>query len=310
GDGSESESGLDTSSRTVTRESATLNGNTCGTFSADAGTYTSPDTSVAGGHCYRYTFTIADRVGNVSSGVSAVAKVDTVAPTTAVTAPTELTGAGNQYYDAATKTQFFRSTGSGLFRLNATASDAETSVAQIAFPDVSGTSGWSGSTGGADTSAPYASPTTYTWSSGAAEPGAQTVTATDPAGNDGPGTITLKDGPTPPRRPASGQTITLTGAGAPYYSGGSVTFTLADGTDSGSGLDTSSRTVTRETGTLANGTCSNFTADAGTFTSPDAAVSNGHCYRYTFVESDNVGNQSAGTQVTAKVDSGAPSSTL
>src|SRR5207249_4968743 len=89
-DGSDSESGLDTSSRAVTRESATLNGDSCGTFSPDAGTYTSPDTSVAGGHCYRYAFTIADRVGNVSTGVSAVAKVDTVAPTATVTPSTEL----------------------------------------------------------------------------------------------------------------------------------------------------------------------------------------------------------------------------
>ena len=47
----------------------------------DGGTYTSPDTSVTGGHCYRYSFTIADRVGNVSSPVTAAAKVDTAAPT-------------------------------------------------------------------------------------------------------------------------------------------------------------------------------------------------------------------------------------
>src|SRR5207249_7664743 len=76
------------------------------------------------------------------------------------------------------------------------------------------------------------------------------------------------------------------------------------------GLDASSRTVTRETGTLSNGSCAGFSADAGTVTSPDTAVSNGHCYRYTFVESDNVGNQSTGAQVTAKVDTAGPSSTL
>src|SRR5207244_1898663 len=154
----------------------------------------------------------------------------------------------------------------------------------------------------------YSSPASYAWTSGAGEPGAQTLTATDKAGNNGTDSITLKDDTTAP----SGQTIALTGASAPYYSTASVTFSLTDGTDSsgGSGLDTSSRTVTRETGTLANGNCSSFTADAGTFTSPDTAVSNGHCYRYTFVESDNVGNQSAGAQVTAKVDTGAPSSTL
>src|SRR5205823_3943026 len=97
----------------------------------------------------------------------------------------------------------------------------------------------------------------------------------------------------------TGQSITLTGASAPYFSSTSVTFTLADGTDSGSGLDVSTRTVTRETGTLANGTCSSFTADGGTFTSPDTAVTSGHCYRYTFTVADNVGNVSAGVQAVA-----------
>src|SRR5204862_191245 len=83
----------------------------------------------------------------------------------------------------------------------------------------------------------YSSPATYAWSAGAGAPGAQTVTATDEAGNDGTDSVTLKDDTTAP----SGQTITLTGPGAPYYSTASVTFSLADGTDDsgGAGLDTS-----------------------------------------------------------------------
>src|SRR5207247_360135 len=100
-DGSDgSGSGLDTSSRTVTRETGTLSGDSCSGFSADAGSFTSPDTAVTGGHCYRYSFTIGDNVGNISSAVTATAKVDTNAPSISVSAPTELTGAGNQYYDA------------------------------------------------------------------------------------------------------------------------------------------------------------------------------------------------------------------
>src|SRR5207253_2356222 len=132
-DGADSASGLDTSTRTVTRESASLSGDSCGTFTADAGTFSSPDTAVSGGHCYRYTFRITDNVDNVSAAVTATAKVDTAVPTTAVTAPTELAGAGNQYYDSGTKTQFFRSTGSGSFTLGATASDTHTAVAGVAF---------------------------------------------------------------------------------------------------------------------------------------------------------------------------------
>src|SRR5205807_1227123 len=121
GDGNDGAgSGVDTSTRTVTRATAPLSNDSCGSFVVDAGTFTSPDATVTGGNCYRYTFTIKDNVGNVSTGVTATAKVDTVNPTVSVTAPTELTGPGNQYYDAPSKTQFFRPAGSGSFTLNAT----------------------------------------------------------------------------------------------------------------------------------------------------------------------------------------------
>src|SRR5207253_3562276 len=101
------------------------------------------------------------------------------------------------------------------------------------------------------------------------------------------------------------------GAGAPYYTSNSVTFTLGDGSDgSGSGLDTSTRTVTRETGTFSGGSCSGFTADAGTFTTPDTSVSNGHCYRYTFTIADNVGNVSSAVTATAKMDTQAPANSI
>jgi hypothetical protein len=36
----------------------------CGSFAAYSGSYTSPDTSVSGGNCYRYTFTINDLFGD------------------------------------------------------------------------------------------------------------------------------------------------------------------------------------------------------------------------------------------------------
>ena len=100
----------------------------------------------------------------------------------------------------------------------------------------------------------------------------------------------------------SGQSITLTGANAPYYGSASVSWTLGDGSDTGSGLDTTTRTVTRETGTLSGDSCTSYAADAGSFSSPDATVSTGHCYRYTFTIKDKVGNVSSGVQAVAKVD--------
>jgi hypothetical protein len=292
GDGSDGGSGLDLTSSSVTRETGTLAGNSCSGFTADAGTFSSPDTSVTGGHCYRYTFTIADNVGNVSTPVTATAKVDTQAPSVAVDAPTPLSGAGAQSYDATSKTLFFRSTATGSFRLNSTSSDAHTGVTGVAYPDLSGVSGWS--TSGTDSS----------WNSGASSPGSRNITATDSAGNTASDAVTISDDIAAP----TGQALTLTGAHAPYSNSASVTFSLTDGTDgSGSGVDTSTRTVTRETGDLAGGVCSNFSADGGTFTSPDTSVSGGHCYRYTFTIADRVGNVSSPVTATAKVDTDAPS---
>ena len=132
-----------------------------------------PDATVASGTCYRYRYSIADNVGNRSATVTASvdAKVDTSAPAAAVLAPSELTGTGAQYYDGATKTHYFRPGGAGSFTLNASASDAQSDIASVAFPDVSAVSGWTGSTGGSDTTSPYASPVTYAWTAGASAPG-------------------------------------------------------------------------------------------------------------------------------------------
>src|SRR5205814_86782 len=68
--------------------------------------------------------------------------------------------------------------------------------------------------------------------------------------------------------------------------------------------------VSRETGDLVAGNCSNFSPDAGSFSSPDTAVSTGHCYRYSFTIADNVGNVSSAVSATAKVDMDAPNTTI
>src|SRR5262249_23760294 len=64
------------------------------------------------------------------------------APTAPPPAPTATSGAANQYYAAGTL--WFRPAGSGSFTLNATASDAQSGIEQVGFPNVSGTSGWAG----------------------------------------------------------------------------------------------------------------------------------------------------------------------
>src|SRR5262249_2880038 len=147
------------------RSDATLANGACGSFGAwvPVTLVGGVDTTVVPGGCYRYRYSIADNVGNVSapSTARATPKGGTPRPAVSVAAPTELSGAGAQYYEAGSQTQWFRPDASGSFTLNASASDAQSSVSSVAFPDASAVSGWTGSTGGSDATAPYASPTAY-----------------------------------------------------------------------------------------------------------------------------------------------------
>ena len=198
--GTDSESGIDTPSGLVERSSATLTGGTCGSFGSWSPVTLSggADTTVTSGNCYRYRYTISDNVGNQSSAssASANAKIDTSAPTVANAAPTELTGTAAQYYDTASETLYFRPDGTGSFTLAATASDAQSDIAHVAFPNLTGVSGWNG-TGDTDTTSPYES-TTYDWNTGATTPDTRTITATNNAGGTATTTITITADTTAP----------------------------------------------------------------------------------------------------------------
>ena len=111
-DGSDAGAGLDTASRTVTRQVASLTSGVCGSFSDDAFSVSSPDTGVMSGNCYRYVFTIADRVGNVSAtSTSAAVQVDTDAPPAPTQVITESAADGH----AVGSTLFYLPSGSGTF---------------------------------------------------------------------------------------------------------------------------------------------------------------------------------------------------
>jgi hypothetical protein len=224
-------------------------------------------------------------------------------PTVKVTPPTEVSGAGDQFFNPATKTQWFRPTATGSFTLNATVTDqVSLSGATVSFPDVSATAGWASSTGGDDTSSPFSSPTTYSWTAGAGAPGAKPVTATT-VGGTATDPITISGDSTAP----AGQAVTL--AGGPWF-GGSVSLTVAPGTDLGSGVDTSRSAVERAGATLTNGACGTFGAFAPVTLSGtiDSSVTSGNCYRYQAKATDNVGNVSAASppSADAKVDDSAP----
>ena len=311
GNGTDAGSGLDTSSLVVERDSIAMTNGVCGTYPGNWAAVTldtGADTTVTTGNCYRYRVKISDNVGNTSnySTVSGSAMVDSTAPAApSITAPTAVTGAASQYYDSGTSTLYFQPAATGSFQLNATAADAESGIASVAFPDLSGVSGFTGGSNTATTS-PYNS-TTYAWSSGASTPGAQTISATNNAGlASGNATIAISGDSIAP----TGQSVAL--SGGPWYAAASVPLTIGWGSDAGSGLDSSSQVVERDSATLSNGSCDSFSGSWSTVTlvgGADTTVTSGNCYRYRIRISDNVGNTSANSTATAdaKVDTTAPS---
>ncbi|HKP19173.1 MAG TPA: chitobiase/beta-hexosaminidase C-terminal domain-containing protein [Gaiellaceae bacterium] len=304
--GTDAGAGLDTSSGELERASATLADGSCGSYGSystvtlDSGN----DTSVDTGNCYRYRYRIFDVLTNESvSSDSEDALVDTSAPTVTDTAPTEISGAGDQYWDSTTDTLWFRPAATGSFTLNASASDSQSGIAQVDFPTLVGTTGWSGA-GGSDTSSPYASPVSYSWTASASAPGAKTVTATNKTGLTATDTITISADSTAP----TGPTAAL--SGGPWYSTTSVPLTIGTGTDSAAGIDSARTVAERASAPLANGTCGTFGAFAAVTLSggADTTVASANCYRYQVKATDNVGNVSAASTVTAdaKVDATPP----
>jgi large repetitive protein len=134
--GSDDVSGIDAASALLERDETTLANGSCGSFAGNWTTVTTPDSSVASGHCYRYRYTVADNAGNPGTyTTSDVLKVDGSAPTVALDAgPANLRGTAS---------------------LSATASDALSGIASVAFQrSPAGAAAWT--TISADTSAPFA----------------------------------------------------------------------------------------------------------------------------------------------------------
>jgi hypothetical protein len=306
--GADAGSGVDAASGVVQRASAAYANGTCGTFGAYATVtlVSGADASVLGGNCYRYQYLVSDNVGNqAASAPSADAKVDTTPPAITDVTASEVTGAGDQRFDAAAGTVWFRPAGSGSFTLTATAADDQSGVAQFAFPNVSSTGGWTGSNGGIDTASPYTSPIAYTWTANAAAPGAVTLTATNGTGLTTTRTITIAPDTTAP----SGQAVAL--VGGPYFATRSVPLAVTNGTDTGSGVDPSRTVVERASAPLSGGSCGVYGAyDAVTLASgADTTVQSGRCYRYRAKATDNVGNvsEASASSADAKIDTTAPS---
>ena len=140
-------------------------------------------------------------------------------------------------------------------------------------------------------------------------PSARDVTATNGAGLRGSDSLAIVADATAP----SGQSVDL--AGGPWYTTTSIPLTLDDGTDAGSGVDSTSGVVERSEAALSNGGAAAPSAAGRRSRSTagaDTTVQTGTCYRYRYTVADQVGNTSApsAASTTAKVDTTAPSVTV
>ena len=177
--------------------------------------------------------------------------------------------------------------GGATFTVSSTPSDAESGIERVTFPGLAG--GMTPTTATDDTTSPYSQ--TYSWSFGATESGAKTVTALDNAGNSSTGQFTIvRDAAGP-----TGHSVTL--SGGPVFTKPSVPLVLSSGTDgSGSGIDPAFNSLGRDSAPLVGGACGSF---SGTWFGisitggADTAVTPGKCYRYRYMVRDNVGNNSA-----------------
>ncbi|HVD10944.1 MAG TPA: hypothetical protein VNB88_09915, partial [Gaiellaceae bacterium] len=245
----------------------------------------------------------------VNDGVAKIAHpaADDTGPTHTSFTVAEGLSPSRQYFDG-TNTVYYSPAAAGDFVVTDAITDSGSGPYSVVFPAISLDSGAFTHSVKTDVAAPFTS-NTYGWTtSSTTEPGGQTITEEDLAQQQTQTTLTIKKDAAAP----TGHSVTLGGAGAPYYTTLSVPLTLVDGNDgTGSGLDTSTRLVERESGDLAADACTNWSGTWSTATlsgGADTNVLSGKCYRYRYKISDNVSNQSAASAVSAaaKVDTSAP----
>jgi hypothetical protein len=288
--GSDGESGLDVASGVVERDEAPLVSGSCDLFPGSWSTVTlsgGNDTSVQSGKCYVYRYKISDRVGNQgASAASSTVKVDTTPPT----APSLAYSGFTRAWENGSGTVYFKGGAAGGFTVTGTATDPESGVASYVYPALG--SGWNNLGN-------------YSFSSAAdpAEPNnVHAVNGAGVASGDTSFTVTI-DSSAP-----TGMSASVSGG---YATSTSIPVTLANGSDTGSGLDTPSGVVERDETPLSGGTCDPFPGSWSTVTlsgGSDATVQSGKCYRYRYSIYDRVGNQGiSGASATVKVDTSKPS---
>ncbi|HZQ04091.1 MAG TPA: Ig-like domain-containing protein, partial [Gaiellaceae bacterium] len=247
--------------------------------------------------------------------------LDTTLPTNAYSL-VNVSPTGNAYLSGTTL-WYKGNNGGGSFQIETAVTDTGSGPNSANYPNLGGTTtGWT-HTGGnitAPAGGPYDS-NAFTWANNTVSSPTETITSKDNATNKTANyVITFTNDTTAPNADGSIAFTGLTGTGSVYSPSTTLSLSLADGTDSGSGVDTSNEVLQRASATLssanglADGTCGTFgsfstiaTDTSSTFTD-DAAdgIQSGHCYRYQFIVSDHVGNTRTYTSSDVKVDATAP----
>ena len=230
------------------------------------------------------TITATDGAGLSQANIGAFSVVKAVTATTHVLSLTAATGA---YLNAGKL--YYRPTVAGSFKL-VDAFTAPAGTASVTYP-ATGQSGWThnNETVSTPSGGPYTS-SAFSWTTQPNSLGGYTVSGLDLAGNTSTSPFTFVGDQSPP----SGGTIS-------YATGltivPSVPITTTNGTDSQSGVNTTSGIITRDEIPLVTATdaCSGsfpntFATTVTLVGGADTTVTNGHCYQYRYSVSDNVGN--------------------
>jgi Ice-binding-like/Chitobiase/beta-hexosaminidase C-terminal domain/Bacterial Ig-like domain len=306
GKGIDTISGLNSASGIIEGSTATLAAGACGSFGAFEVVAANPSSGVSllvtSGTCYQYRYLISDNVGNQATYTSAsIAKVDNVAPTNSLS----LASAVNASQSGSTI--FYRSNVAGSFKIVDVVTDAASGPASATFPAIA-TTGWTHEveTMSAPTGGPYTS-TAFSWTAEPANPTIKSVVGTDAAGKSSTNTSIL-----------FASDIVAPSGGSISYANGvvnstSLPITTVEGSDEGSGINTATTAIKRDVALLTTSTetCGAFPGTYATTVTPvggaDTSVTSGNCYRYEYVVTDRVGNQTVNSSANvAKVDTSGP----
>ena len=245
------------------------------TFSWTGSTTSSPTEVVTG----------TDNVGNTVTTTLTFVN-DSTAPVNNLT----LSGqSGGGSYLSGTTVYYQGSTAGSLTITNAL-TDSGSGPASSGYPALGGTSTgftYTGGTVSTPAGGPYVS-STFSWTGSTTSSPTEVVTGTDNVGNTVTTTLTFVNDSTAP----SGGSISYTNG---YNNGLPVSVSFTQGSDSGSGLNTTSGVLLRASATWSGGSCGTFgafTALASNPTSPytDSSITSASCYKYEYEVSDNVGN--------------------